>query len=201
VRHTKSHSTLETWIFHGSEPLPCSFHPSYGRQIPGQGRNLFACLSYFWDQGTKMPSKNSHLKVLILQRGDIARPSWRVFVVLASLLLQSPARRQWLRHALQNEFLFVPICSQDGQRANHTITDSLPCRLAHDRQQPMSTGSLLRWWNRTGPRIYHFHCFRHADKVVLKLVRPILSTADNGAVNSEVRQNTIGLAAVLLMCH
>jgi hypothetical protein len=78
-------------------------------------RYLLACLSYFWDEGTEIPSENSHLKVLILERGDIARTSCRVFVVLASLLRQSPARRQWLRHALHNEFLFVPICSQYGQ--------------------------------------------------------------------------------------
>jgi len=38
-------------------------------------RYLFACLSYFWDEGTQIPSENSHLKVLILQRGDIARTS------------------------------------------------------------------------------------------------------------------------------
>lgn len=96
-------------------------------------RYLFACLSYFWDEGTEIPSENCHLKVLILERGDIARTSWRVFVVLASLLRQSPARRQWFRHALHNEFLFVPICSEDGQWVNHTITDSLPCRLAQDQ--------------------------------------------------------------------
>ena len=96
-------------------------------------RCLFACLTYFWDEGTEIPSENSHLKVLILERGDIARTSWRVFVVLASLLRQSPARRQWLRQALHNEFLLVPICSQNGQWVNHTITDSLPCRLAQDQ--------------------------------------------------------------------
>jgi hypothetical protein len=95
-------------------------------------RYMFVCLSYFWDEGTEIPSENSHLKVLILKRGDIARTSWRVFVVLASLLRQSPARRQWLRHAL-HEFLFVPICSQGGQWVNHTISDSLPWRLAQDQ--------------------------------------------------------------------
>jgi len=96
-------------------------------------RYLFACLSYFWDEGTEIPSENSHLKVLILDTVDIARTSERVFVVLASLLRQSPARRQWLRHAPHNEFLFVPICSQDGQWVNHTITGSLTCRLAQDQ--------------------------------------------------------------------
>jgi hypothetical protein len=124
--------TFKIWIFHRNEIPPYSFEPCYGRQIPGQ-EDMFACLSYFWDEGTEIPSENSHLKVLIFERGDIARTSWRVFVVLASLLRQSPARRQWLRHVLHNEFLFVPIRSQDGQWVNHTITDSLPCRLAQDQ--------------------------------------------------------------------
>jgi hypothetical protein len=49
-------------------------------------RCLFACLSYFWDEGTKIPSENSHLEVLILEKRDIARTHARRDMYLSSLL-------------------------------------------------------------------------------------------------------------------